>query len=48
MNDDKLIELVRSYEELYNMTAKKYRDNVHKDMLWQKIGDELNKTGTSS
>jgi hypothetical protein len=39
--DEKLIELLRKYEELYDMSNKKYSDNVWKEILWGHIGEEL-------
>jgi hypothetical protein len=41
--DEKLIELVRKCEELYDMSNKKYSDNVWKETLWGHIGEELRK-----
>lgn len=46
MDDENLIEKVRLYDELYNMAHKKYSDNHHKDVIWTKIGKELNTTGS--
>jgi hypothetical protein len=46
--DEKLIELVRKYEELYGMPYKKYRDSVWKEKLWGQIGEDLKKTASSS
>jgi hypothetical protein len=43
--DEKLIELVRKCEELYDMGNKKYSDSVWKEKLWGQIGVELNKSG---
>jgi len=43
--DEKLIELVRKYEELYDMSNKKYSDSVWKEKLWGQIGEELKKSG---
>jgi hypothetical protein len=43
--DEKLIELVRKCEELYDMTNKKYSDSVWKEKLWGQIGKELKKSG---
>jgi len=45
MDDEMLIEEVRHYQELYDMTHKKYSDNIHKDNIWRKIGSELKTTG---
>jgi hypothetical protein len=43
--DEKLIELLRKYEELYDMSNKKYSDNAWKEKLWGRIGEELKKSG---
>ena len=43
--DEKLIELVRKCEELYDMSNKKYSDSVWKEKLWGRIGEELEKSG---
>ena len=43
--DEKLIELVRKCEELYDMSNKKYNDSVWKETLWGQIGEELKKSG---
>jgi hypothetical protein len=42
--DEKLI-LVRKYEELYDMSNKKYSDRVWKEKLWGQIDEELIKSG---
>jgi hypothetical protein len=39
--DEKLIELVRIYEELYDISNKKYSDSVWKEKLWVQIDEEL-------
>jgi hypothetical protein len=41
--DEKLIELVRKCDELYDMTNKKYSDSVWKEKLWGQISEELKK-----
>jgi hypothetical protein len=41
--DKKLIELVYKCEELYDMSNKKYCENVWKEKLWGQIGEELKK-----
>jgi len=41
--DEKLIELVRQCEELYDMSNKKYSDSVWKGKLRGQIGKELKK-----
>ena len=43
--DERLIELVRGHEELYDMSNKKYSDNLHKNKIWKVIGEEINKPG---
>jgi hypothetical protein len=42
--DDKLIELVRKCEELYDISNMKYSDSVWKEKLWGQIG-EVKKSG---
>jgi hypothetical protein len=42
--DEKLIELVRKCEELYDLSNKKYNDSVWKEKLWGQIGEELKKS----
>jgi hypothetical protein len=39
--DEKLTELVRKCEELYDMSNKKYSESVWKENLWGQIGEEL-------
>ena len=41
--DEKLIELVRKCEELYDISHKKYSDSLWKEKLWGQIGEELKK-----
>jgi hypothetical protein len=41
--DEKLLELVRKCEELYDMSNKKYSDSVWKEKLWGQIGKESKK-----
>jgi len=43
--DEKLIELVRKCEELYDMSNKKYSGSVWKEKLWGQIGEKLKKSG---
>jgi len=38
--DEKLIEMVRKFEELYDMSNTKYVDRVRKEKLWRKIDEE--------
>jgi len=42
--DEKLLELVRKCEQLYDMSNKKYSDSVWKEKLWVQIGEELEKS----
>ncbi|CAK1578042.1 unnamed protein product [Parnassius mnemosyne] len=39
---EKLIELVRQYECLYDYRHKEYKNNIHKTLLWDGIGRTLN------
>jgi hypothetical protein len=43
--DEKLIELVRKCDELYDISHKKYSDRLWKEKLWGQIGDELKWSG---
>ena len=43
--DEKLIEVVRKCEELYDMSNKKYSNSVWKEKVRGQIGDELKKSG---
>jgi hypothetical protein len=43
--DEKLIELLRKCEELYDMSNKKYSDSVWKEKLCGEIGEEVRKSG---
>jgi hypothetical protein len=42
--DEKLIEFLIKYEELYDMSNKKYSDNAWKEILCGPIGEELKKS----
>ncbi|XP_074031551.1 uncharacterized protein [Leptinotarsa decemlineata] len=42
--DEKLIELVRNHEELYNMGDKLYFDTALKNRIWTEIAEKLNET----
>jgi hypothetical protein len=46
--NEKLTELMRKCEELYDMSNKKYSDSVWKEKLWEPIGEELKKITLSS
>jgi hypothetical protein len=41
--DEKLIELVRKCEELYDISNKKYSYSVWREKLWGQMGKELKK-----
>jgi len=43
--DEKLIEMVRNCEELYDVSNKNYSDSVWKEKLWRQTGEELKKSG---
>jgi hypothetical protein len=43
--DEKIIEMVRSHIELYDLSHPKYMDSAHKDEIWSSIGNEINLTG---
>lgn len=45
MDDEILIEEVRQYDEIYDMSHRKYSDNQHRDIVWTKIGQKLNLKG---
>ena len=40
-DEEKLINLVRKYECLYNMKSKDYKDDAMKDNIWADIAKEL-------
>ena len=46
--EEKLIELVRKCEELYDMANNKYSDSLWKEKLWGQTGEQLKKSGNSS
>lgn len=45
MDDELLIELVRSYPALYDLSNRKYMDSNFKQELWKKIGEEMKLDG---
>lgn len=45
MNDEKLIELVRRYPVLYDLSHAKYMDTDYKNTIWNKIAEEIETTG---
>lgn len=44
MDDEKLIECVRSHPALYNLANSQYLDTKYKNYLWRKIAVELSLT----
>lgn len=44
-DDEKLVDFVRTREELFNIKNNKFRLHQHKMKLWGEIGKPLNKTG---
>jgi hypothetical protein len=46
IDDEKLIECVRKYPAIYDMSHSKYLDNNHKSSLWKKITEEMKEDGT--
>jgi len=46
--DEKLIELARMCEELYDMSNKKYSDSVWEEKLWGQTGEEREKNTACS
>ncbi|XP_056649035.1 transcription factor Adf-1-like [Diorhabda sublineata] len=47
MDDEKLIELVRKYEFLYNLQHRKYMDTAKKEMAWKQISEELKQSAAA-
>lgn len=45
MNDEQLIECVRQYPILYDLSNPKYMDIAFKNEIWSKIGEEMKKDG---
>ncbi|XP_022198383.2 uncharacterized protein LOC111055477 [Nilaparvata lugens] len=46
MNDEKLIQLVRVYPALYDISHPKYMDADYKKQIWKFIGNELEANGS--
>lgn len=44
-DDEELIEIVSRYEILWKLNHPDYKSNIKKDVIWNKIGLQLNKTG---
>ncbi|XP_071637362.1 uncharacterized protein [Temnothorax longispinosus] len=47
MNQEKLIEMVKSCEPLYVMSHSKYSDNIFKENAWRRIAKEMNQPATA-
>jgi len=45
MDHEKLIELVRNYKLIYDLSDRKYSDNQRKKKAWRDIGKQLNVNG---
>lgn len=45
MEDEKLIEMVRKYEFIYNLKHPKYMDIYKKEMAWKEIGEKVGESG---
>lgn len=45
MDQEILIEIVKSYEPLYVMSHSKYSDNVWKENVWKEIAKKMNQPG---
>lgn len=45
MDNEKLIEFVREYKYLYDLSDKRYSDNQKKDQAWNEIGIKLQRDG---
>jgi hypothetical protein len=45
MDDEKLVECVRKYPAIYNMSHPKYEGNNYKSSLRKKISEEMKEVG---
>jgi hypothetical protein len=45
MDDEKLIECVRKYPAIYDMSHSKYSDSNYESSLWMKISEEMKEEG---
>jgi len=48
MDSEKLIELVREHQGLYDLNHPKYSDANWKELRWKEIGQVLNQSGKLS
>ena len=44
-NTEKLIQLVKNYRILYDLSHENYKNVKKKDKIWDEIGKELNECG---
>lgn len=45
INDEQLIELVRQYPAIYDLSHAKYMDTTYKCDIWNKIAKEIKSEG---
>ena len=48
MSDEELIELVKRYSVLYDMSSVHYRDHSIRNNAWEEIAEQLHTTGKFS
>jgi len=48
MDNEKLIELVRQHNVLYDLSHAKYLDGQYKEKIWKSISEELDQPGNSN
>lgn len=48
MSDEELIELVKRYSVLYDMSSVYYRDHSIRNNAWEEIAEQLHTTGKFS
>lgn len=46
MDEEKLIELVKLHDLLYNPENRDYSNKVKKELIWEDIGKQLKRTGS--
>lgn len=44
--ENEIIDFVKQHQELYNPKDKNYKNKIHRDGLWNEIGEKIGKTGT--
>lgn len=45
MDEEKLINLVKYHELLYDPDSKDYNNNTRKEQVWEEIGKQLKRSG---